>query len=482
MLDSFLSDLGLLIYALLIVAVALQVMLKRRPVGVTLTWLLLIFALPLVGIICYQLFGERYLGRLRAKRARLMEAKYKQSVHLFDQSPHVVKQSCSDVAEPLNKLTRRLLGLPILSGNKLHNFEDSLETLKQLTADIQQAESTIYMEFYIVQQGGLVEPLLEALADAAKRKVNVYLLVDSVGSSEFLKSSASAQLAKAGVKLVEALHANPVRMLLQRIDLRLHRKIVAIDQQLAYTGSMNLVDPRFFNQQRGVGQWVDLMLRVEGPAALNLQAVVAYDIEMETGEALIEQLDLLAATEPVGQQRMQIMPSGPGIFGDHIIQLLLSSLYLAKQQIVLTSPYFVPDESLQMALVTAASRGVEVNLILPARNDSFLVRYASHSFYQQLLDAGVNIYKFNGGLLHTKSLLIDQQVALVGTVNLDMRSLWLNFEVTSIIDDQAYAADLNRIMLRYLEQSTLINAIAWRKRPVYRRLLENIVHIVSPLL
>ncbi|BEU01399.1 cardiolipin synthase A [Agarivorans sp. OAG1] len=482
MTNTYLSDLGLLIYALLIVAVALQVMLKRRPVGVTLTWLLLIFALPLVGIICYQLFGERYLGRLRAKRARLMETKYKQSVHLFNRSPHVVKQSCSDVAEPLNQLTRRLLGLPILGGNQLTNFENSLETLTQLTKDIQQAKSSIYMEFYIVQQGGLLDPLLKALAEAAQRKVSVYLLVDSVGSSEFLKSSASSQLLDAGVNVVEALHANPVRMLLQRIDLRLHRKIAAIDQQIAYTGSMNLVDPRFFNQQRGVGQWIDLMLRVEGPAALNLQAVVAYDIEMETGEALIEQLDLLSTTASVGHQRMQIMPSGPGIFGDHIIQLLLTSLYLAKKQIVLTSPYFVPDENLQMALVTAASRGVEVNLILPARNDSFLVRYASHSFYQQLLNAGVNIYKFNGGLLHTKSLLIDQQVALVGTVNLDMRSLWLNFEVTSIIDDKSYAEDLDRIMQHYLQQSTRINTLAWRKRPIYRRLLENIIHIFSPLL
>ncbi|WP_220719408.1 cardiolipin synthase [Agarivorans litoreus] len=482
MVNTYLSDLGIIIYALLIIAVALQVMLKRRPVGITLTWLLLIFALPLVGIICYQLFGERYLGRLRAKRARLMETKYKQSIHQFNRSPHAVKQSCSNVAEPLNQLTRRLLGLPILGGNNLINYDNSLETLTQLTADIQQAQSTIYMEFYIVQQGGLVEPLLKALGDAAQRKVNVYLLVDSVGSSEFLNSTASSQLEEAGVKVVEALHANPVRMLLQRIDLRLHRKIVAIDQQIAYTGSMNLVDPRFFNQQSGVGEWIDLMLRVEGPAALNLQAVVAYDIEMETGEALIEQLDFVTLSAPAGQQRMQIMPSGPGIFGDHIIQLLLTSLYLAKTQIVLTSPYFVPDESLQMALVTAANRGVEVNLILPARNDSFLVRYASHSFYQQLLDAGVNIYKFNGGLLHSKSLLIDRQVALVGTVNLDMRSLWLNFEVTSIIDDKSYAEDLERIIRHYLKQSTRINPIAWRKRPIYRRLLENIVHIVSPLL
>ncbi|MDO6764882.1 cardiolipin synthase [Agarivorans sp. 1_MG-2023] len=482
MLDSFLSDLGLLIYVLLIIAVALQVMLKRRPVGVTLTWLLLIFAVPLLGIICYQLFGERYLGRLRARRARVMETKYKQSVHQFKRSPHAVERSCSEQAEPLNKLTRRLLGLPILGGNLLQNLEDSLSTLSQLTQDIHQAKTTIYLEFYIVQLGGLVDPLLDALALAAQRKVSVYLLADSVGSREFLSSEKRTQLEHAGVNVIEALHANPIRMLLQRIDLRLHRKIAAIDQHVAYTGSMNLVDPRLFNQQRGLGQWVDLMLRVEGPAAVNLQAVVAYDIEMETGLALIEQLDLVSPAASAGQQLMQIMPSGPGIFGDHIIQLLLSSLYLAKQQIVLTSPYFVPDESLQMALVTAANRGVEVNLILPARNDSFLVRYASHSFYQQLLDAGVNIFKFNGGLLHTKSLLIDQQVALVGTVNLDMRSLWLNFEVTSIIDDKDYAKDLYRIMQHYLQQSSKVDAIAWRKRPVYRRLMENIIHIFSPLL
>ncbi|MGY5451021.1 cardiolipin synthase [Agarivorans sp. MS3-6] len=482
MIDLLFVNVGFILYVLLIFAVALQVVLRRRPVGVTLTWLLLIFTLPLFGIICYQLFGERYLGRFRVKRARLMEIKYKQSIGQFNRSPHVVKEACSRQAKPLNNLTHRLLGLPILGGNQLRNFDNSLAALSAISQDIEAATSTIYMEFYIVHLGGLVNPLLEALAQAAQRGVSVYLLADSVGSRQFLKSTMRQQLEEAGVQIIEALHANPVRMLFQRIDLRLHRKIAAFDQSVAYTGSMNLVDPRFFNQQSGVGQWVDLMLRVEGPAAINLQAVVAYDIEMENGLPLIEQLDFKKNIPNIGQQTMQIMPSGPGIFGDHVIELLITSLYVAQQQIILTSPYFVPDESLQMALVTAANRGIEVNLILPARNDSFLVRYASHSFYQQLLDAGVKIYRFNGGLLHTKSLLIDQRVALVGTVNLDMRSLWLNFEVTSIIDDKDYAEDLYRIIQRYLQQSTKIDAIAWRKRPIYRRLMENIIHIFSPLL
>ncbi|WP_427982948.1 cardiolipin synthase [Agarivorans sp.] len=482
MLNTTLSNIGLVIYVLLITLVTFQVILKRRAVGVTLSWLLLIFVLPLFGVICYQLFGERYLGRLRAKRARMMEVKYKQRIEQFSRSPHAVQHSGSTQAEPLNNLTRRLLGLPILGGNKLQNFQDSLATLQQLCADIKLAQHTIYMEFYIVQPGGLVDPVLQELVAADKRGVKVYLLADSVGSNQFLKSSLCKSLRKQGLNIVDALHANPVRMLLQRVDLRLHRKIVAIDQRIAYSGSMNLVDPRYFNQQRGLGQWVDLMLRVEGPAALNLQAVVAYDIEMETGYAAIEQLDLNQVQVSYGQQKMQIMPSGPGIFGDHVIQLLLCSIYAAKRQIVLTSPYFVPDESLQMALVTAASRGVEVILILPARNDSRLVRYASHSFYQQLLDVGVNIFRFKGGLLHTKSLLIDQQIALVGTVNLDMRSFWLNFEVTSIIDDPAYAEDLYRIIQDYLKQSSRINPIAWRKRPIYHRLIENVIHIFSPLL
>ncbi|WP_432464220.1 cardiolipin synthase [Agarivorans sp. QJM3NY_33] len=482
MLDTVLSDLALLIYSLLIIAVIFQVVIKRRPVGVTLSWLLLIIAIPLLGIICYQLFGERYLGRLRVKRARLIEVKYKQSIHQFSRSPYVQEHACSAQAEPLNRLTRRLLGLPILGGNQLTNLDDSLETLRRLTEDASQAKQSIYFEFYIVQEGGLVDPLLDALAAAASRGLSVYLLADSVGSRQFLRSVKRQQLAQAGVNVVEALHANPIRMLLQRVDLRLHRKIAAFDQKIAYTGSMNLVDPRLFQQTSGFGLWVDLMLRVEGPAAINLQAVVAYDLEMETDTPLIEAISFEASFAVKGQQSMQIMPSGPGIFGDHIIQLLLTSLYVAQQQIILTSPYFVPDESLQMALVSAANRGVEVVLILPARNNSFLVRYASHSFYQQLLDAGVKIYRFKGGLLHTKSLLIDQQVALVGSVNLDMRSLWLNFEVTSIIDDHQYAQNLYQTVRAYLDQSSQIDPIAWRKRPLYRRLIENLLHVVSPLL
>ncbi|WP_026957508.1 cardiolipin synthase [Aliagarivorans taiwanensis] len=469
-------------YALMVGATTVQVILKRRPVGVTLSWLLLIYAIPLLGVVCYQAFGERYLGRFRARRARNMERKYKLNINRSRQSAFTTETAQSPTAEPLNRLTQGLLGLPITTGNKLENYDDSLQALQRLKQDIDDAESRILLEFYIVETGGLVDQCLQALCDAVQRGVAVILLVDSVGSRNFLRSPWSEQLRQHGVKLVEALHANPLRMLLQRIDLRLHRKIVAIDYRIAYVGSMNLVDPRFFNRDPQLGQWVDLMIRIKGPAAANLDAIVAYDYEMETGISVLEDFSKLNSIAPAGNQTVQLLPSGPGIFGEHILRLLLTSIYVARSQIILTTPYFVPDESLHTALVSAALRGVDVQLILPKRNDSRLVRYASHSFYQELLEAGVKIYQFNDGLLHTKSLLIDNSVALVGTVNLDMRSFTLNFEVTSIIDDQEYCADLCRIIQSYRARSELVELLRWRKRPLHRRITENFVHLISPLL
>ncbi|MDU2245301.1 MAG: cardiolipin synthase, partial [Haemophilus parainfluenzae] len=226
------------------------------------------------------------------------------------------------------------------------------------------------------------------------------------------------------------------RMFFSRIDLRQHRKIIIIDNQIAYTGSMNMVDPNFFKQDSNVGNWIDVMVRINGPVSPILNSLHAWDWEIET----MEELPLLLPNCPLVEiddndtHSVQVIASGPAFPDDLIAQSLATVIYAARESIVITSPYFVPSHNIAEALRIAAFRGVDITLILPKNNDSLMVRWASRTFFDDLLEAGVKIYHFEAGLLHTKSILIDNKLALVGTVNMDLRSFLLNFEITIAIE------------------------------------------------
>lgn len=284
--------------------------------------------------------------------------------------------------------------------------------------------------------------------------------------------------------MVESLQVNLFRMFLRRMDLRQHRKIVLIDNSIAYTGSMNLVDPRFFKQDAGVGQWVDLMARMEGPVAITLGIVFSCDWEIETGKRILppQPDQVVMPFEEASGHIIQVIASGPGFPEDMIHQALLTAIYSAREELVMTTPYFVPSDDLLHAICTAALRGVDVSLIVPKKNDSLLVGWASRAFFTELLEAGVKIYQFSDGLLHTKSVLADGELCLVGTVNLDMRSLWLNFEVTLVIDDIDFGNDVSLVQQDYIQRSELLDAKEWAKRPYWRRIVERLFYFFSPLL
>jgi cardiolipin synthase len=179
---------------------------------------------------------------------------------------------------------------------------------------------------------------------------------------------------------------------------------------------------------------------------------------------------------------LQVIGSGPGFLNDIILQTLLTSIYIAKKSLTLTTPYFVPNDELLRAICIASYRGIEVNIILPSKNDSIMVGWASRAFFTELLEAGVNIYYYSAGLLHTKSVLVDKQLSLIGSVNLDMRSLWLNYEITTLIDDQHFAQQLNQLQQSYMASSTIIQPLQWRKRPFWHKILERLFYFFAPLL
>ena len=317
---------------------------------------------------------------------------------------------------------------------------------------------------------------------AAKRGVDCRVLLDSVGSADFFDTDWPEQLRDAGVRLVEVLPAKAWRMPFHRQDLRMHRKLMIVDDCVAYTGSMNLVDPQIFKLDSGVGQWVDVMVRVQGPVVPVMWSLFVRDWEMETGERLLDSQRHEPEYWTEKGHHIQLVPSGPFAGGDCVQQILLQAIYQAEHSLVLTTPYFVPDDPLVAALQSAADRGVSVKLIIPERNDSRMVSFACNAFLDELLTSGVEIHRSRKGLLHTKSVLVDDDLALIGSVNLDKRSLWLNFEVTLLVDDHSFATMLKELQQRYLLDAKRLELTEWRDRPWIQRMLENVFYLFSPLL
>ncbi len=472
-------------HAMVIIGVTARVIMMRLPVGTALAWIILIFFLPFAGAVMYLVLGEKRLGRKRTQRAASLWGGYSRWLRQLPRQTPEERSAMSPEAVAVSRLPEGALGIPVLSGNGLEIMDAAEPILRSIIADIDRARHFCHMEFYIWNAGGTADEVCEALMRAAMRGVTCRVLLDAMGSSRFLKSRWVQRLEQNGVEIAEALAVSPVRMFFVRFDLRLHRKIVVIDDAIAYTGSFNLVDPRFFKQDAGVGQWVDAMARIEGPAVLSLNAVFRWDWEVETGRDLKAPAHPARTAVDVNQgpdARVQVVPSGPGRAGDSVHQLLLMSVYAARKELSLTTPYYVPDEAITSALLSAARRGVGVTLVLPARNDSRLVHYTCRSHFDELLAAGVRIFGFKGGLLHTKSAVIDGEISLFGTVNLDVRSFWLDFEVTLCVYDRPFAERLLALQQKYIEDSQEIDPAVWRKRSATERFSENLARLCSPLL
>ena len=470
-------------HMLLVAGLAIRILFRHLPVGTTLAWLIVLFVLPVLGPALYLFIGENRLGQKRAKRWRDIHDLYREWQGRLKARARIDWSRLHPRAQPLASHGESITGFAALQGHVLELLPDWDSFIDVLVADIEAAQRTCHLEFYIWDSAGRVGEVYTALARAAARGVICRVLVDDVGSGAFLKSREAAGLRKIGVKVVSSLPVGLFRMLLVRMDLRNHRKIVVIDGEIGYTGSMNLVDPRHFKPEAGVGQWVDAMVRLSGPAVEVLNGAFLEDWELETDEgmAILETADIREVPEQ-GDAVVQVVPSGPGLNRASIHQLLLSLLYSAERELVLTTPYFVPDESIMIALVSASRRGVAVTLNVPERLDSVLARFAGAACFEELLSAGVRIARYEPDLLHTKAITVDGRIAVIGSVNIDMRSLWLNFEISLFIFDQDCAARVRALQESYLRESVDVHPRAWRERPVTERVAEGVLRLLGPML
>lgn len=466
------------------VALAFRVIMQRRPTGESLAWIMVIFVFPIIGPMLYLTLGELRLGRRRARRFIELYPPIRKWLADLPQRSLVDWSRLDPDFEPLSQLGEQTIGVPSLRGNHVELIDSWQGVFAKLLADIEAAERSCHLEFYIWSNGGEADKVVDAVIRAAQRGVVCRVLVDAMGSRAFLRSEAVSRLRDAGVHVQAALPGGLLRAPFVRFDLRLHRKIVVIDGRVAYTGSLNLVDPRYFKKDSGVGQWVDAMVRIEGPAVEALAITFLSDWFVETNADLTE-LQATGDAHPQpsrGDSTVQVMPSGPALATDAVEQVLITAIYSAREELVLTTPYFVPSEPLSLALISAARRGVKVILVIPAKVDSKLVRFASGAFKGDMLRAGVRIVLFDNGLLHTKSITVDGSHSLFGSVNLDPRSMRLNFEILLALYDPEFTKRLRELQQHYIDQSHMMDLARYQRRPRLRRMAENFARLLSPLL
>jgi cardiolipin synthase len=475
-----------LLHVFVVLAISLRVIMRRPPSGVALAWMFLVAFLPLVGAVFYLLIGERRVGLRRARRIAALRSDYALlAQHVIDQGlTQVLWDKHRPEARGMDRLGTCLVGMPTVAGCMARFHAESEQILRAIAQDIDAAHKSVLLEFYIWNEGGVADEVFEALVRAGRRGISCRVLVDAVGARPWWRGRQPQRLRAAGVQVQPALPVSLLLAFVSRNDLRLHRKIVVIDGRVAWTGSMNLVDPRYFKKEARVGPWVDAMVRLEGSVVAPLAMTMIGDWMLETAEPIET---IIASAElglagPKGTEDMQVIPSGPGEGDDGLLQMLLAVINSAREELVLTTPYFVPDDSMLRALRGAAARGVRVDLILPERVDSLLTRFASRSYYGDLLDIGVRIHLYGKGLLHTKSITADRRISMFGTVNLDMRSLWLNYEVSLFVYGEAFAGQLHALQQSYLQDCRQLDPQQWSERSRVVRCLENTLRLVGPVL
>ena len=449
----------------------------RQPSS--LAWILVIVVLPVAGIVLYLAVGEVRTGSRRKQRHRTIQRNIRAAVQKAWSATSrstVVPWGTESIA----RLARLGDETQPRQGNRLALQATADSFVQSLVADIDAAERHVHLLFYIYLDDVVGQAVAEALIMARQREVSCRLLVDNVGSSDFLKSRLCRELREAGVQVVAALPTRITQIVSIRFDMRNHRKIGVVDGRVGYTGSHNVASEHFHPKPR-FGPWVDATLRIEGPAVRDLQALFIEDWYMDTTENLDHLIAYTPEEHPEGRI-VQIVGTGVNSQNQALVRVIQSAIHMAREELIMTTPYFVPDEGTLAAITTAAIRGVRTIIVVPARNDSPLVALASRSFYDTLMDAGAEVHEFTSGLLHAKTITVDRDFALVSTANLDRRSFEINFEISTLIYDSDFASQLRLLQMRYLEDCIPVDAARWAARRWPRRLAENVAGLVSALL
>lgn len=456
---------------------------NRRPTT-AMAWLMTIFFIPYIGLLVFLLFGSNKLNSRRRSRQMQINEEIL-AVTRLEGPKNVLPPGHPRWVHSAVHLNHELGAFPPTRGNKLEFFTDYKEGLTSIAEAIDGAKDYAHVQFYIVgDDPEYVGPVLSAMERAAARGVKVRFLYDQIGSWRVPGYKAlRKRLTDGGIEWYRMLPIAPLQWRWRRPDLRNHRKIVVVDGRVAFTGSQNLIEPGYKRESsKTIGrEWVELLARVEGPLVDHLDVVFATDWNLESDKSVFDQLEG-DETERPGLLTGQVVPSGPGFPEENNLRLFNTLIYNAQHVIRLTSPYFVPDDSLLYAITTAAQRGVRVDMYVCEAGDHRLTNHAQQSYYQSLLDAGVRIFRYRAPMvLHTKCVTIDDQVAVFGSSNFDMRSFSLNAEITTMLLGAEPVAELDKVMDAYERESTLLTAEEWAQRSRGQRWLDNVGRLTAVL-
>lgn len=451
---------------------------KNRKPTAAMAWLLLIFIVPLFGTILFFILGSTKLSKKR--RAGQLQINYMLRRYKLELRRQGLTSKIAKPHDIRAKLAESLTALAPTRKNTVRILSGYDSIIDEMTRKVMDAKSYIYVEFYILALDTTTEPFFEALEDAVKRGVKVRVLFDSYGSRKFPRfREMKHRLTEAGIKWQAMLRFSLRPGYYNRPDLRNHRKIVVIDNTDAYIGSLNMIDKTY--HRKDTISYIELVSHLQGPSVNQCAAVFASDWYAETGDFLKHFMKNSLPSKS-GKSDVQIVPSGSNYPYENNLKLFTSFVQSARKSVIITNPYLVPDEALLGALISAALRGVRVSILNSEAMDQWMVGHAQRSYYDQLIEAGVHIHLYKKPqLVHEKYLSIDDEVGIVGSSNLDIRSFQLNLECVAIIYDRGVARTLRKHHDELIQNSVKIQLHAWRNRSFWQSFLDSIARLSSDL-
>lgn len=472
----------LLLYALVLSRVILTVLLERGSPARSLAWILFLLMAPVLGIASFFLFGKR------VRKRRLFQVKHSAEVEHFQhyvQSRHEHFHSSEAAQAPILHPHLRLIRLLaqnghslLTAGNKVEILQDGTITFQSIMQAIMEAKQFVYILYYIIEEGEMADQLFDLLAIKKKEGVTVRVIFDGFGSW-FLSRTFLKKIRNSGIDIQPFVPLSIWRFF-NKINYRNHRKIVVVDGKVGFTGGINISD-KYLHGDPELGHWRDTHLRLEGPAVSSLQFVFLTDWYFVSGKYLIQREDLFPTLRSNGHTYAQVIAGGPNNIFASIKQQYFAMITGAERYVIMATPYFIPGENILFAMKTAALSGVQVRLILPYNSDSIILKWSVRAYLEELLEAGVEVFFYLKGFLHSKIIIADD-VASIGTANVDERSFEHNFEVNAVLYDLEIATQLKQQLEDDLVNCRQLFLEEFRKRPSRDKVRESIVRLLEPLI
>ncbi|MEZ5556832.1 cardiolipin synthase [Haliea sp.] len=465
-----------LFYALGIVS-AVEAIINVRTAQGAIAWAISLLTMPYLAVPCYLVFGRtKFDGYLEQRNAVEQETRELLQQTRAEVAKHLV---ASSPAEPVYNALFNLTGIPAASGNAVELLIDGQQTFNSILVGLESAEHHILLESYIIRDDNLGRRIGRVLSDKARSGVSVHVLYDEIGSRNFHRTGLCRQLRQTGVQ-VAAFNTTQGRRNRFQLNFRNHRKIVVVDGRVAWVGGHNIGD-EYLGLDPRIGHWRDTHLRLQGPAVLGVELAFATDWRWAT-QRVLSVVHPDAEDVHRGNENVLVFPSDPSSILEQAGLMFLQVIVAARQRIWIASPYFVPDRSIVSALQLAALRGVDVRVIIPDEPDGPVVGMANWSFTRELLPAGVKVYRYQGGFLHQKVLLMDNHLAGIGTANFDNRSFRLNFEITLLVDGEQFASEVQAMLEADLQQCREVTPAEIDGKPAWFPLAMGAARLFSPVL